>query len=69
VKLAGLLFVSSVSLLSACSAGEGDSDSKSSAQASIFKVQREALEKAKGVELLLQEAADKQQLMIDEQTK
>ncbi len=61
--------MSSLSLLSACSGGAEDSDSKLSAQDPIFKAQREGLEKAKGVEALLQDAADKQKLVIDEQTK
>lgn len=69
MKTANLLLVGLFSVLAACSDGEEGAGPKSSTQEPLLKAQREVLEKAKGVSVLLQDAVDKQNLIIDEQAK
>tara|TARA_R110002167_G_scaffold45323_4_gene136123 strand:- start:81 stop:296 length:216 start_codon:yes stop_codon:yes gene_type:complete len=52
-----------------CSGGEDTNVQAPPKQDQLFQVQADALEKAKGVEQMLQDAADKQRLMIEEQAK
>ncbi|MES9857658.1 MAG: hypothetical protein ABW166_13800 [Sedimenticola sp.] len=60
-----------VSLLAVigCSSEEGSATKSKSTNEHIFKDQVQAIEKAKEVELLLQNAANKQRKDIEEQTK
>ena len=52
-----------------CSGGEEASVQAPPKQDHLFQVQADALEKSKGVEQMLQDAAAKQRLMLEEQAK
>ena len=51
-----------------CSREDAPATKDKSSKEHIFKDQEQAIEKAKGVELLLQNAADKQRQTIEEQS-
>ena len=56
-------------LIGGCSNDEEQSIQSQSNQEHVFKEQKRALDKAKGVELMLKNAAEKQRQSIAEQTK
>ncbi|MEH6471421.1 MAG: hypothetical protein V7752_09225 [Halopseudomonas sp.] len=55
-------------LITACSDEQDKTVVEAPAQEHIFQAQADALEKAKGVEQMIQNAADQQRLKIDQQT-
>lgn len=56
-------------LMSGCSKDQENTAPAESKQGKIFNTQIQALEKAKGVEQMLQNGADKQRQKIEEQTR
>ncbi len=67
-KLQFILFIAFF-LIAGCSNDEEQNVQSQSNQDHVFKEQKRALDKAKGVELMLKNAAKKQQQSIVEQTK
>ena len=67
-KYRGLLFIPFF-LISGCSGGEDKTTTEQSREEHILKNQVRALEKAKGVELLMQSATEQQRRTIDEQSR
>jgi hypothetical protein len=56
-------------LMNGCSKESGENQQPESKQGEIFNTQIQALEKAKGIEQILQNSADKQRQKIEEQTR
>ncbi len=56
-------------LMNGCSKKSGENQQPESKEGKIFNTQIQALEKAKGIERMLQNSADKQQQKIEEQTR
>lgn len=64
-----LLLLMSSLLIGACSSGDGQTTTEKSNNDSILKAQMKALEKAKGVEQILQRGADQRREAMTEQIK
>ncbi len=69
MKKYGITLLVSFILINGCSKEQEDTISVESKQGKIFNAQVQALEKAKGVEQMLQNGADKQRQNIDAQTR
>ena len=63
-----ILFIPFI-LIGGCSSGEDETTQKQSSKEHVFSDQTRALEKAKGVEQVLQSGADKQRQAIEEQSQ
>ncbi len=61
--------VSALFLLGACSNGEGNLTTGQPAKEPLLNSQMQSLEKAKGVEKLLQDGANRQKLVIDKESR
>ncbi|MCF6202179.1 MAG: hypothetical protein L3J59_00705 [Methylococcaceae bacterium] len=70
MKKTFVLLIMSLFLIAGCSSAEQDSTTQDQPKkVQLFKEQTEALEKAKGVEKMLQMGADRNQKIIEEQTR
>lgn len=67
-KQTKIIFISFF-LMNGCSKESGENQQPESKQGKIFNTQVQALEKAKGIEQILQNSADKQRQKIEEQTR
>ena len=56
-------------LIGGCSSGEDNTTPEQSSKEHVFSDQTRALEKAKGVEQMIQGGADRQRQMIEEQSQ
>jgi uncharacterized protein YcfL len=62
-----ILFIAFL-LIGGCSSGEGTTTPEQSSKEHVFSDQTRALEKAKGVEQVIQSGADRQRQAIEEQS-